>query len=105
MIEWLLSGIGRSLVWLWTSAMTLYYLAGFFIVAGGLIIFIGSTAHHYWKRSLEQRPTARSHVTIHVDQLNMTLEITESQLRSLLAERGMGELPRGDALDDEQNDS
>ncbi len=58
MIEWILSGVARLMTWLWSSAVTLYYLAGFFVVVGGFLIFLGSIAHHYWKQSLEQRAVA-----------------------------------------------
>jgi fatty acid desaturase len=99
MIEWILSGLVSLLAWLWNSAMTLYYLAGFFVVLGGFVVFIGSIAHHFWKRSHEQRPTrptrpsAQPRVTVHVENLNVTLELTGSQLRGLLSEGTLPALP------------
>lgn len=107
MIEWIFSGIVRLFAWLWTSAMTLYYLAGFFVVVGGLIVFTASVIHHFWKRSLEQRLTTafpqESRVTVHIE--NLTLEVTEPQLRRLLAEREQKALPRPLGIEDETSGS
>lgn len=98
MIDWFFSGLISLLSWLWHSAMTLYYLAGFFIVVGGLIMFAGSVIHHLWKRSTEHQlrsaAAAQPRVTIYVE--NMTLEVTEPQLRRLLEDRDLKALPFGD---------
>lgn len=98
MIEWILSGLVSLLVWLWNSAMTLYYLAGFFIVVGGLVMFVGSVIHHFWKLSQEQRIKGIPNppVSVHVENLNLTLELTEPELRRLLADRERRTLPSGD---------
>jgi hypothetical protein len=99
MIEWLLSSLVRILVWLWTSAATLYYLAGFFIVLGGLVMFTGSVIHHSWKRSLEDRVSVTSRerpTNVHIENLHVTLEVTESQVRELLEAKGWPALPPGD---------
>ncbi len=96
MIEWILSGLVSLLAWLWNSAMTLYYLAGFFVVLGGFVVFIGSIAHHFWKRSLEPDATpvpAQPRMTVHVENMNVTLELTEAQLRGLLSETDLRALP------------
>ena len=102
MIEWLVSGLVSLLAWLWHSAMTLYYLAGFFVVLGGLVMFLGSIAHHAWKRAQEQRiaevHVAHPQVTIQIE--NMTLQVTEAQLRRILTETDMKALPQGDPTDD-----
>ena len=104
MIEWLLSGLVRILSWLWSSAVTLYYLAGFFVVLGGLVIFTGSIIHHYWKRSLENREAVRSQeprTSVHIENLNVTIELTEAQLQRLLREQARA-LPVG--TDPEEQD-
>lgn len=96
MIESFFSGLARLVVWLWNSAMTLYYLAGFFVVVGGLIFFICSVISIYWKRSLEKKaaavaPVARTHV--HIRNLNVTLELTDAQVQALLEGGGRVALP------------
>lgn len=98
MIEWILSGLVSLLAWLWNSAMTMYYLAGFFVVMGGLVMFVGSVIHHFWKLSHEQRPhvSPSRPVTVHVENLNVTLEMTESELRRLLTQRNLPALGSGD---------
>lgn len=96
MIESLFSGLVRLLAWLWGSAMTLYYLAGFFIVIGGFVIFAGSVAHHYWKRSLEDRTVylpPPPPTSVRIENLNVTVELTESQLLNLLAWGDVRALP------------
>lgn len=87
MIEWFFSGIVRVLAWLWTSALTLYYLAGFFVVTGGLILFTASVIHHFWKKSQYPRtsPASSNRINIHIVNLNVTVELTEAQARSLLS--------------------
>lgn len=103
MIEWILSGLVSLLAWLWNSAMTMYYLAGFLVVMGGLVIFVGSVIHHVWKLAHEQRPhvSPSAPVTVHVENLNVTVEMTEPELRRLLAERNLAALPPGDEDDQE----
>jgi Uri superfamily endonuclease len=103
MIEWIFSGLVRLVVWLWSSAVTLYYLAGFFIVIGGLIMFVGSVVHHYWTRSLEQRisqtHSRQDRVVVHIDHL--TIEVTEPQLRRILGAHELPALKPGKDLDED----
>jgi hypothetical protein len=58
-IEWILTGLVRLVTWAWASALTLYYLAGFLIVVGGLIMFAGTVIHHLWTKSADRRPMPR----------------------------------------------
>ncbi|MGH2753653.1 MAG: hypothetical protein ACRDLB_04405 [Actinomycetota bacterium] len=100
MIEAFLTFVARVLGWLWASAATLYYLAGFFVVAGGLVMFVGTVAHHFWKLSREERrPATPSHVTVHIENLNVSVQITQAQLRELL-QREPRALPPGDVWDE-----
>lgn len=108
MIEGLVSGFIRLVAWLWSSATTLYHLAGFFIVAGGFVIFLGTVIHTLWHRSVERVTVAsaaqRRTVRLYVNNLNLTLEVTESQLHSLLAYRDLPALPEAkpDSEDDDR---
>lgn len=108
MIEGLLDGLVRIVGWLWSSAMTLYYLAGFFIVVGGFVMFVVTIIQMLWNRSLERSVAASDHrpaATVHVDNLNLNIQMTESQLRSLLAYMDRPALPEADrdSGDDDRN--
>jgi hypothetical protein len=96
MIEWLLLLLGGLVTWLWSSAVTLHYLAGFFIVAGGFVMFVGSVIHHYWKRSRDRRMSAAPLpplVDVHIENLNVTLQLTEAQVQELIAQAPRKALP------------
>lgn len=56
MLEWIFSGIAHTVVWLWTSATTLYYLGGFFIVVGGGLLFVASVVHDYAHKHVHPEP-------------------------------------------------
>ena len=104
MLEAFFSGVGKLLVWLWNSAMTLYYLAGFFIVVGGLVFFLCSVISIYWKRSLEKKASAVTPIArtdVHIRNLNITLELTDQQVQALLAGGARRALPRADDEDDD----
>lgn len=105
LIEWIFSHLVQLVSWLWTSAMTLYYLAGFFVVAGGFVIFTATVVHELWKRGRDQRPMAtdpQPGITVHVENLNMTLELTEPQLRSLIADQDLSALPAADSRHEDE---
>lgn len=88
--------------------MTLYYLAGFFIVVGGFVIFLGTVIHTLWHRSLERSVAAstdqRRTATVNVNNLDFRVELTEAQLRSLLAPGDLPALPEAepDSEDDDR---
>ena len=108
MIEGLLDGLVRFVARFGSSAMTLYYLAGFFIVVGGFVMFLFTMIQMLWNRSLERSVAASDHrpaATVHVDNLNLNIQMTESQLRSLLAYMDRPALPEAgpDPGDDDRS--
>ena len=87
----------RLLTWLFTTAESLYYLAGFFVVVGGLLIFVGHLIHDYVMQSQIARPTRVDNgpIYVHVENLNLSIEMSREEAIEFLARREQRELPPG----------
>jgi hypothetical protein len=99
MIESVLVGVVRLGSWLISSAAAIYYLAGSIVVLGGFIMFLGTIIHHFWTRAQERALLAHNvgsrHVNVHVENLNVTIQMSEEQLRAYLNTPLPRELPGG----------
>ena len=97
MIESVLGGAIRLISWLVSSAASFYYLVVILIVLGGFVIFFGSMIHYLWTKSQERsRPihnVANRLVDVHVESLNITIQMSEDQLDEFLDKRRSRELP------------
>ena len=99
MIESVLVGVVRLISWLISSAAALYYLAGSIVVLGGFIMFFGTIIHHFWtraqERALQTHDVRSRHVNVLVENLNVTIQMSEEQLRAYLDKPAPRELPGG----------
>ncbi len=105
LIEWIFSHLVQLVTWLWTSAMTLYYLAGFFVVAGGLVIFTGTVVHELWKRGRDQRPMATGpppRITVHVEKPEHDARSDGTAASKAVGRADQSALPAGDSRDEDE---
>jgi preprotein translocase subunit Sec63 len=97
MIESVLGGAIRLISWLVSSAASLYYLVVVLVVLGGFVMFLGSMIHYLWTKS-QERPQPihyvdNRRVDVHVENLNVTIQMSEDQLHEFLDKRQSRELP------------
>ena len=83
----------RLFTWLLSTAESLYWLAGFLVVAGGFVMFIGSTIHHYVTRPPSPTFVDNRRYNVHVENLNVTIEMTKEEALELISRRSA--LPPG----------
>jgi hypothetical protein len=99
MIESVLGGTIRIISLLVSSAASLYHLIVAIAVLGGLVILLGTVIHYLWTKSQERFPLIQDvetrRVNVHVQNLNVTIEMSEDHLKAFLDERGSRKLPGG----------
>ena len=72
-----------AVAWLLRAAEDLYYLAGFFIVVGGFVLFVGSAIGMAVSRAGEKRSaqatSAPAPVNVHIENLNVNVLVVDPQ--------------------------
>jgi hypothetical protein len=97
MIESVLGGIVRLISWLVSSAASLYYIVVVLVVLGGFVMFLGSMIHYLWTKTQERSQLLHNvdnrRLDVHIENLNLTIQMSEDQLQALLEKRRSRELP------------
>jgi hypothetical protein len=88
----------RLITWLFTASESLFYLVGFFISVGGILMFVGHVVHHYVTRPRTPNPlyVDNRRVDVHIENLNLSIEMSRDEVIELIERRGGKELPPGD---------
>lgn len=90
----------RLITWLFSSAEALYYVVGVFIGIGGLLLFIGTAIHRVVmnpRRGVRYVDNRR--VNVHVENLNLSIDMTRQEVLELMEKRERLELPPGGGSD------